>query len=278
MAGVVEWAGPDVTAASVGDRVVVKPGNLDGTDTGIIGNGGPEGGLTPSLLVTDADRGPRLYRIPDDLALDVAALAEPVAVGMLSANRTDAGKGETAAVFGCGPIGLAAIATLVDRGVDVVGIDLSARRRELAGVLGASAVLDPTEVDVWEELARAHGAAPALFGTTPGTDAFVEASGSNEVLASILDRARSSARVSVVALHPEPLSVNFMAVMSKRLQIRGSMGYPARFEDAIELLSRRDVGAMITHRLPLEKFHDALAVLDADKNCGKVLVTIDAGA
>jgi threonine dehydrogenase-like Zn-dependent dehydrogenase len=125
----VEWVGPDVHDVTVGDRVAVLPGdpNTDGFD--IIGNGGSEGGLTDLLLIRDAARGRRLFRVPDQLSLDVAALTEPVAVGMKSALRTDASPGDRVAVFGCGPIGLSAIATLVDRGVEVVGVDLSDRRR-----------------------------------------------------------------------------------------------------------------------------------------------------
>ena len=64
MAGVVDWVGAEVTGAHLGDRVVVQPGN---DDLGRIGNGAPEGGLTPLLLVTEADRG-RLHPVPDDAA------------------------------------------------------------------------------------------------------------------------------------------------------------------------------------------------------------------
>lgn len=51
------------------------------------------------------------------------------------------------------------------------------------------------------------------------------------------------------------------------------MGYPARFEDAVDLLGRRDLSSIITHRVPLDRFDEALVVLGADKDCGKVLVT-----
>src|SRR5829696_7473434 len=78
MSGTVDWVGADVTSSQVGDRVVVHPGD---DEIGRIGNGGAQGGLTPLLLVTDADRG-RLHAVPDGLPLDVAAFAEPLAVGM----------------------------------------------------------------------------------------------------------------------------------------------------------------------------------------------------
>jgi threonine dehydrogenase-like Zn-dependent dehydrogenase len=53
------------------------------------------------------------------------------------------------------------------------------------------------------------------------------------------------------------------------------MEYPSRFEDAIDLLARRDLSELITHRFPLEQFDDALSVVQASKECGKVMITID---
>ena len=176
VAGTVDRVGAEVTTARVGDRVVVHPGD---DEIGRIGNGGPEGGLTPRLLVTDADRG-RLHRVPDDLPLDVAAFAEPLAVGMHAVDQADVEPGSGVCVFGCGPIGLAAIATLVDRGhEDVVAVDLSPTRRELARSIGAHTALDPTTTDVWGALADLHGTAPFMFGPTPATAAFIEASGAD---------------------------------------------------------------------------------------------------
>jgi threonine dehydrogenase-like Zn-dependent dehydrogenase len=272
MAGVVDWVGADVERVRVGDRVVVQPGS---EELGRIGGGGPEGGLTPELLVRRADAG-LLHPVPDELPLQVAAFAEPLAVGMHAVEQADVRPGDGVAVFGCGPIGLSAIATLVDRGHErVVGIDLSPARLALAEGLGAQAALDPTQVDVWAELAALHGTEPFMFGPTPATAAFIEASGSGRVISEVLDRARVGGRMSVVALHYEPVPTSFLMVMMKQFTIRGSMEYPARFADAIDVLARRDLSALITHRFPLDRFGDALGVLQGSKDCGKVMVGID---
>jgi threonine dehydrogenase-like Zn-dependent dehydrogenase len=272
IAGVVDWVGPDVTSTRVGDRVVVQPGN---DELGRIGNGAPEGGLTPFLLVTESDRG-RLHRVPDGLPIDVASFAEPLAVGMRAADQADVHPGDGIAVFGCGPIGLAAIATLVDRGHErVVAVDLSPTRLELALGLGAQAAFDPSTTDVWEELARLHGTASFMFGPTPATAAFIEASGSAPVITDIIDHGPVGGRLSVVALHYDPIPTSYLMVLMKQFTIRGSMEYPPRFADALDLLARRDLAALITHRFPLEQFSDAQAMLEGSKDCGKVLVTID---
>jgi (R,R)-butanediol dehydrogenase / meso-butanediol dehydrogenase / diacetyl reductase len=272
MAGVVEWAGPEVASARPGDRVVVQPGD---DELGRIGNGAPEGGLTPLLLVTEADRG-RLHRVPDRLPLDVAAFAEPLAVGMHAAEQAEVGRGEGVAVFGCGPIGLSAIAALVDQGHEqVVAVDLSPGRLELAVSLGAQAALDPKALDVWQELARLHGTRPHLFGPTPATAAFIEASGSARVIDEVIAHAPVGGRLVVVALHYQPVPTNYLMVLMKQLTIRGSMEYPDRFADAIDLLARRDLSGLVTHRFPLSGFADALGLLRGSRDCGKVLITMD---
>jgi threonine dehydrogenase-like Zn-dependent dehydrogenase len=275
MAGVVDWVGSEVSSARVGDRVVVQPGN---DKLGRIGNGAPQGGLTPLLLVTDADLG-RLHAVPEELPLDIAALAEPLAVGMHAAEQADVRAGDGVCVFGCGPIGLAAIASLVDKGHErVVAVDLSARRRQLALELGAQAAFDPTATDLWDELAALHGTVPFALGPTPATAAFIEASGAARVIGDVIGHAAPGSRLSVVALHFTPVPTSFLMVLMKEMTLRGSMEYPTRFADAIDLLVRRDLSCLITDRFPLERFDEALSALEGGKDCGKVLITVDPSA
>jgi threonine dehydrogenase-like Zn-dependent dehydrogenase len=209
----------------------------------------------------------------------VASLAEPLAVGVHAVDQADVQPGDGVAVFGCGPIGLAAIAALVDRGHgQVVAVDLSPTRLELALGLGAQAALNPTTTDVWEQLAHLHGTKPFMFGPTPATAAFIEASGSARVITDVLGRGPVGGRLSIVALHYEVIPTNYLLVLMKQFTIRGSMEYPPRFADAIDLLTRRDLSSLITHRFPLEQFGDAVGLLEGSKNCGKVLVTVDPAA
>jgi len=270
LAGTVVEVGAEVTRHAVGDRVVVLPGN---DDLGRIGCGTEHGGLAPQLLVQEADI--RLYAVPDGIDLVTAALAEPLAVGMNAVDQAAVNDGDAVAVFGCGPVGLAAIATLADRGITrVVAIDPSAKRRELAVELGASESIDPLSEKVWERLGELHGSVPTMLGPTPGTDAFIEATAVGPVMQEIVANAKPGSRISVVAVHNDEVPISFLHVMMKQLTIRGSMEYPTRFESALELLARRDLSAMVTHRFEVEDFGDALALLQTSKECGKVLITM----
>jgi threonine dehydrogenase-like Zn-dependent dehydrogenase len=272
LAGVVERVGSEVRGLAPGTRVVLNPtagGNM-------IGNGGREGGFAPRLLVRGASAGHNLYPVPDELPDHLAALAEPLGVGMNAVDRSEARAGEKVVVFGAGPIGLAAVAALRDRGVeDVVAVDLSPRRLEIARALGARAVVDASVEDTWKRLRELHGEAPLLGAPMCATEAYIEASGASAVIPQIIQNARGEARLAVVALHDREVPVHFLLVMMKQLTLRGAMEYPDDYTRTLDLLRRHDLSPMVSHRFPLERFSDALAVARDPRAGGKVMIEIE---
>ncbi len=256
----------------IGTRVAVHPGAAGFG----LGNGGPEGGFTPRLLVRGASQGKSLFPIPDDMPFEIAALAEPLGVDMNAVDRAGVRPGDRIAVLGAGPIGLSAIATLQDRGIeDVVAVDFSQRRLEVARKLGARDAICPSGTDLWEALGRLHGRESFYWMDVVGTNVFIEATGSGSLLEEVIGRAGPGARVSVVALHRKPVPVDFMTVMMKQMTLQGAMEYPDRFEEMLELLSRRDLGPMITHRFALDDFAEAFEVAKSPDTAAKVMIRID---
>jgi threonine dehydrogenase-like Zn-dependent dehydrogenase len=255
----------------IGTRVALHPGAAGFG----LGNGGPEGGFTPRLLVRGAGQGRSLFPIPDDMPFEIAALAEPLGVGMNAIDRVGVRPGERVAVLGAGPIGLSAIATLRDRGIeDVVAIDFSERRLEVARKLGARDTIRPSGTTLWEALGRLHGRESFYWMDVVGTNVFIEATGSGALLEEVIGRAGPGARVSVVALHRKPVPVDFMTVLMKQMTLQGAMEYPERFEEMLELLSRRDLGPMITHRFALDDFAEAFDVAKSPDTGAKVMIRI----
>ena len=102
LSGTVTAAGANVSHVAVGDRVVINPmanGNA-------IGNGGPEGGFAPYLLIRGAalDNNSALA-LPANIDDELGALVEPLSVAMHSAHQGRAEPGDRAVIFGAGPIG-----------------------------------------------------------------------------------------------------------------------------------------------------------------------------
>lgn len=269
LAGVVQAVGSEVEGIVPGTRVVLNP--MGGGNS--IGNGGPQGGFTPRLLVPNAAAGDVLFPIPDDLPFDRAALAEPLGVGMQAVNRAGISAGEKVVIFGAGPIGLMALATCRYRGIDdVVIIDRSARRLELARSLGARATLEAGD-DAWKELTELQGRGAWLnMPIMAAADAYIEATGAPPVIPDIIAHAKENARISVVALHRSPVPVDFMSVMAKGLTIVGSIAYPEDYTEMIAMLREVDLTPAITHRFPLDDFAEALRVAQDPTAGGKVMV------
>ena len=116
MAGIVEWVGSEVTGVAVGDQVVVRP-----SDVGQRADGHrrrPRAGSPRCCTCPRPPTAPASSRCPTAWPSPPPPSPSPLAVGMQSVNQSDAKAGDKVVVFGCGPIGLLALATLADRGVD----------------------------------------------------------------------------------------------------------------------------------------------------------------
>ena len=267
--GTVVAVGAEVSHIKVGARVVANPMSNNNQ----IGNGSGEGAFAPLVLVPNAADGVSVFEIPDELPMEIAALTEPLSVGLQGVDRANPVAGEKAVVFGAGPIGLCAVASLRHRGIDdVIAVDLSSHRLEIARKLGARATFNPSEDDVWKGIRELHGTSPLFGAPMAGSDIYIEASGAGVVIEEVLSNAKTNARLSVVGLHRTPIPVNFLLVMMKSMSIVGSMAYPDDWSEAIEILTRADLSPMITHRFSLEDFHDALAVAQRADVGAKVMI------
>ncbi|MDN4475578.1 zinc-binding dehydrogenase [Demequina sp. SYSU T00192] len=274
-AGVVVAAGADVEGLAVGDHVVVNP--MASAD-GIIGSGGAQGALSGYLLVAGAREGVQLKVIPDHIPWEVAALNEPMAVARHAVNRSGAKAGEKAVVFGAGPIGLGAALSLKLRGVaHVVVVDIQAHRLETALRIGVDAVIDSSTEDVTARLIELHGEAPRSFvrGTRPDTDVYIDAAGAAPVIATVAASAKAGARLSIVAVHKNPVELDLGGLLTTELTIALSMGYPTEiFEVTEDIVNHWERFApIVSHTLPADQALEALELAATPGAAEKVVVT-----
>jgi len=208
-------------------------------------------------------------KVPKDLALSSAALAEPLAVGLHAVARAGDVEGKHVALFGAGPIGLLVMlaARLAGAG-RVTMVDIAAAPLAFAKALGADRAVDVS------------GGAEALqkIAATDPVDVAFEISGTGVGLASAIRTVRRGGTVVQVGNLPGgdiPMPAN--AVMAKELDLRGTFRFGDEFSRAVELIvsSEVEVERLITARRPLRDAPDAFRLaLDRSRSV-KVVLTAD---
>ncbi len=274
-AGEIVEIGSAVIGFAIGDHVVVNPMVAP---SGIIGNGGASGALAEYLLIEDAVRGRSLEVVPDHIPFEVAALNEPMAVARHGVNRCQPKPSDKVVIFGAGPIGLGATIGFKSAGVSsVVVADLIPARLEKALKVGADAVINSADEDVAQRLIDLHGRGESMFPGKAGTDVYFDAAGAPAVINAALGAAKTGARLCVVAVHKEPVPVDFLNIMTNEITVVGSIGYPDEiFEITKDLVANWERYAVIvSHTIPFTEVDEALRTASTPGAADKVVVTFN---
>ena len=212
-----------------------------------------------------------LLPLPENLSLEEGTLFEPLAVVLHAMKFAAVQFGETAAVFGAGPIGLLTVAALKMAGVARVwAIEPVAARRELALKLGADAAIDPGATNAREVLAaesRGRGVDLAVDCATRGTS-----------LNDCLHVTRNAGRVVVIGIPYEPVvTLDFHVMRRKELGFYNVRRSNRESEAAVALLRDRPqlFRPMLTHILPLEEVQRGFELLEAYADgVGKLVIRL----
>ncbi|GAA3204322.1 alcohol dehydrogenase catalytic domain-containing protein [Actinocorallia longicatena] len=276
ISGTVRALGSPVPGVEVGDRVAVDPCWRCGEcrwclrgEYHICPKGGSvglasAGGLAELVLVPAAG----LVRLPDGLPDDLAALAEPLSVGLHAVRRGGVGAGDDVLVLGAGPIGVAAILAARSAGAARVFVsEPSAERRERVADLVTEAY-DPKGADVRREVFLRTGRV--------GPDVVIEATGVPELAVEAVSTARRGGRIVLAGIGDRPATLDLTALTFYERSLVGSLGYNHDVARVVALLAEGvlDPARMITGRLPLEAGPELFADLAAARGGHlKVLLT-----
>jgi threonine dehydrogenase-like Zn-dependent dehydrogenase len=277
--GRIAAVGPDVTEWAVGDAVVGGPSTRCGTcemcragrpslctDHGTPGIG-PERGAFATYKATDAAE---VLALPAGVEPRAAAMAEPLAVALHGIERGGVRPGESVMVFGAGPIGALSIAALRALDVDdVTCVEPAASRKVLAAAVGATRVLDPSDLvvpDIAHPGEIVDGAVHVVL----------ECSGKAQAMVAGCAQLRRGGRLVLVGAGMQQPTFDPNRILLNELVVTGANTYgPNGFEQALELLGsgRLPVDALLEpDPVPLEGLLEAMRGLADGRLAGKVLV------
>jgi threonine 3-dehydrogenase len=207
-----------------------------------------------------------IWRHHESVPLDIAAIFDPFGNAVHTALQFPV-LGEDVLVTGAGPIGIMAAAVAVHAGARYTVItDINPYRLELARKLGVTRAVDVRDTrlpDVQKEL-----------GMTEGFDVGLEMSGSQEAFRDMLANMSHGARIAMLGIPTQEISIDWRTVIFNMLTIKGIYGremYETWYKMTVMLQSGLDIGAIVTHRYPYTEFHQAFEAMSSGCS-GKVIL------
>jgi threonine dehydrogenase-like Zn-dependent dehydrogenase len=172
----------------------------------------------------------KLY--PASLTIKELCLVEPLTVGFHAVARGRVVSADKVAIFGCGGVGLGAIAASHFSGATTIAVDLDDDKLRLAKKAGATHIVNSTQSPLHEQLLE--------LTDGRGPDVIIEAVGHPQTFRAAVEEVAFTGRVVYIGYAKEPVAYETKLFVQKELDILGSRNaLPEDFHTVIKMLEER---------------------------------------
>jgi threonine dehydrogenase-like Zn-dependent dehydrogenase len=206
----------------------------------------------------------------EKLSLKELALVEPLTVGFHAAARGRVSSQDRVAVIGCGIVGMGAIASAVNRGAEVIAIDIDDSKMDIAKKIGVAHTINTSREDLHEALMR--------ITDGDGPDVIIEAVGNAVTYRAAVDEVAYTGRVVCIGYAKSAVEFNTGIFVRKEIEILGSRNCTDEFPEVIAYLEagKFPVDEVISKTVSLDDAGAALADWAANaKGITKIMVDFD---
>ncbi len=189
-----------------------------------------------------------LYRLPESLSFEQAAMVEPCSVAFHAIERTPLSINDTVVVVGAGMIGLLVIQTLRAVGCgQIIAVDIESEKLELARQLGADIGLNSDKTDVTSEIKR--------ITQDRGADVAFEVVGITPALKTALDSIRKGGALTLIGNVAPNVDLNLQSVVVREITLYGSCASKGEYPACLDMIARGaiNVDALISAVVPLSE-------------------------
>lgn len=171
-----------------------------------------------------------LYKLPDQVTFEQAAMVEPVAVALHAFSLAGLKIGESCLVIGAGMIGLCMVQCASAAGAQpVVAYDLNEGRLVLASRLGADQVLQPEK--------QPADAITKQLTSNRGFDVVFEAVGISPTVNTAIQLARKGGRVILTGNLSPAIEFPLQSVVTREIRVQGSCAIRGEYEAALKMIA-----------------------------------------
>ena len=191
------------------------------------------------------------------LGLQELCLVEPLTVGCHAVSRARVRSSDTVAIFGCGGVGLGAVAASAFRGANTIAVDIDDGKLEVALKAGAASLINSQRQDPVAAIRELTGGL--------GPQVVIEAIGQPETFRAAVDLAAYTGRVVYIGYAKEPVTYETKLFVQKELDIMGTRNaLPEDFREVIRMLEE--------HRFPVEA---AISAIVEAEDAAEILAAWD---
>ena len=187
-----------------------------------------------------------LYRLPDAMPFEHAALTEPLSIAFHAVRRAGALASDRAVVVGAGLIGLLLVQTLRRAGcARILAVDVAPEKLALAGKLGATAVVKAGQGALHEIMEWTEGR---------GAEAVFEAVGIPATVDLAVRAARKGGTVTLVGNVAPVVEFPLQICVTRELSVYGSCASCGEYPACLEALAKGEIqaGPLLSAVAPLE--------------------------
>jgi threonine dehydrogenase-like Zn-dependent dehydrogenase len=206
------------------------------------------------------------YKVPNTIPVHQAVYIEPLACAIHPVQRADIELDHTVVIAGAGPLGLGMVAAARLKNPRLlIALDLNDERLEVARACGADIVLNPSSVDVIDEVRN--------LTDGYGCDAYIEATGHPSAVEQGLHMICKLGTFVEFSVMREPVTTDWTIIGdTKELNIHGAHLSPGCYPIAISMLEKGllPMDSIVTHRLPLDSFQEGMDLVASGDRSIKV--------
>lgn len=207
-----------------------------------------------------------LWKLPKDMDLDLAPIAEPLTIALHGIHRGRLKEGEFVAIIGAGPIGLLAAMSALAYGAKPIMIDVVKERLDFAKELGVVYIIQSGVEDVKEKVLE--------YTNGQGAELVMECSGANAAIRSTLELVANAGRITLTGWPKVETPLPTDLITKKEVDIMGARTSANEFEEAIELLytGKVDGRKILTKVVSMEETPNIMR--DMEENTGNYMKVI----
>lgn len=189
-----------------------------------------------------------LYRLPEGLSFEQAAMTEPVSVAFHAVNLLPSEINDSAVVVGCGMIGLFVIQALRIKGCGkIIAIDLDRSHLDMALKFGADFAIKSDEGETTDKIKiLTHGR---------GADLAFEVVGIVPTVTMAINAVRKGGKVGLIGNLSPKVELPLQAVVTRQLTLYGSCASAGEYPACLDMIAsgRVKVDEMISAVVPLSE-------------------------